>query len=667
MRTAGSVIWATDLLEHAENQGGKAAAAIMLYSYTANLAVALASRPILDIGRIWADGKLLRGVDGALKVGGTLRIHRGAGDQAADPLIAAAEGEDRCPAYRDLAYVVFEDLDLSEFYNRIPSLSFEIIADETFDLQAVIGEVLDSVDASVPLEGVAGYTGEGSLALDLQTFDQVIPLEVDSAGDGLVIARERHQTATIALPEPAVATDDDAFGAATGFARNRAAPDAQIATALRYYDLDRDYQASVQRAAFRPGPGEPGTIELPAALDSATARALIERTARRLDWTRERISWRTAELDPAIGPGAIVSLPAIAGRWRVREWEWRAAGVELSLERAVPTGADVAPALSSDPGRANPPLDASLAQTRIIALELPYDASASADVGRPCAAVSATTTNWTGAALFADRGDGQLLALGPSGRTRAVIGTAISALPAASPLLFDRAAQLVVTLADSAMQLASADTRQLAQGANLAMVGKEIVQFARATALGDGSWRLDGLLRGQGGTEAAIGGHVADEPFVLLASGLVALDPSVLGADPDRQVLALGRGDGGTPVAASVHLSGIAQRPLSPVHPRKSVAGDGGWTLSWVRRARGGWDWSDGVDVPLVEQSESYLVTVETGETTPAASWATTTPALAITPATLAQLASLYPGAPVHVRQQGTHALSPALLLCTLP
>jgi hypothetical protein len=333
----------------------------------------------------------------------------------------------------------------------------------------------------------------------------------------------------------------------------------------------------------------------------------------------------------------------------------------------VPNGADVAPALGSDPGRGNPPLDAALAQTRIVALELPYDAGASADIARPCAAVSGTTANWSGAALFADRGDGQLLALGPSGRTRAVLGTAISALPAASPLLLDRAAQLLVTLVDPAMQLASADTRQLAQGANLAMVGEEIVQFARATALGGGSWRLDGFLRGRGGTEAAIGGHAADESFVLLASGLVALDPSVLGTDPDRQVLALGPGDGGTPIAVSVHMSGLAQRPLSPVHPRRALAPDGGWTLSWVRRARGGWDWSDGVDVPLVEQSENYLVTVETGGAAPAVSWTTATPVLAISPATLAQPAALYPGAPIHVRQQGTHALSSALLLCTLP
>lgn len=667
MRVAGSIIWATDLVEHSEMQGGgKGAPSLATYAYTANFAVALASRPVLDIGRIWADGKLLRGAAGDLKVAGTLRIHTGAGDQQPDPLIAAAEGEDNCPAHRGLAYVVFEDLDLSEFYSRIPSLTFEVIADESFGLQAVVGEVVEGIDATVPLDGVAGYTSEGPPASDLQVWHQVIPLEVDAQGEGLVIARERRQEAAFALAEPAIAAGDDDFGVVSGFTRHRAAPADQPPAVLRYYDLDRDYQASVQRRTGRAPSGEPGTIDLPAALDAASARTLIERTARRIDWSRDRISWRTSELDPRVAPGALVTLPGIAGRWRVREWEWRESGVELALERALPAGADTSPALASAPGRSNPPLDVPPGETRLVAFELPFDASTTLpDRARTFAAVSSTSADWNGAALYADRGDGQLVPLGPSGRTRAVIGTALSVLPAASPLLFDRASKLVVSLVDPAMQLAAADARQLADGANLALVGEEIVQFLDATPLGGGSWRLDGLLRGRGGTDAAIGAHLAGEAFVLLDAGLVAIDAAVLGAAPGRQVVALGRGDL-QPVAAKVLLDGITLRPPSPVHPRKSVSSDGGWTLSWTRRARGGWSWHDGVDMPLVEQSESYLVTLGPLDT-PFATWTTTAPNLTIEPSVLARLAMIGPGAPLQVRQQGTYALSLPLILCTLP
>lgn len=664
MRVAGSIIWATDLVEQSEVQGGKGAPSITTYSYTANFAVALASRPIQAIGRIWADGRLLRGAAGDLKVGGTLRIHTGQGDQPPDPLILAAEGAGRCPAHRDLAYVVFENLDLAEFYNHIPALTFEVIADDAFDLADVIGDLVDDVDAAVPLQAIAGYTCDGPLSDALQSLGQVIPLQLDAAGEPLVITRERLQDGAIALAEAAIAAGDDAMAPASGFARHRAQPSGPRPAALRYYDVGRDYLPGIQRASGQPLPGEPITVELPAALDAASARAAIERSARRFNWDRERISWRTCELDPSVAPGAIVTLPDVVGRWRVQDWEWREAGVELSLERVAPSGADAPPQLGSDPGRTVPPLDAPPSATALVAFELPLGPGDSPDAARPVAAVSSASSSWSGAALYADRGDGALHPLGPSGRARNVVGITEAALPAASPLLFDRHAHCTVSLVDPAMPLASASIEAIAAGGNLALVGQEILQFIQATALGDGRWRLQGLLRGRGGTEAAIGTHDAGEPFVLLDGRHRVLDPATLGLDPARQVIALGRGDP-APVAAPVLLSGITLRPLPPVHPRREVLADGTWRLTWTRRARGGWGWQDGVDVPLVEQKEAYLVTLGPLDAE-LAQWTLDKPRLDIPPPLLADLMTQAFGETFRVRQQGTHALSEPCPICTL-
>src|SRR3712207_7324619 len=60
------------------------------------------------VRRIWADGKLLRGAAGDFKTATKFRLHLGGEDQAADPLIASAEGSDSCPAYRGTAYAMFE-------------------------------------------------------------------------------------------------------------------------------------------------------------------------------------------------------------------------------------------------------------------------------------------------------------------------------------------------------------------------------------------------------------------------------------------------------------------------------------------------------------------------------------------------------------------------------
>jgi len=667
IRTAGSIIWATELVEHSEaTGGGKGAPTLTTYSYTANFAVALASRPILGLGRIWADGRLLRGADGDLKVAGTLRIHTGEGDQAADPLIVAAQGAARAPACRGIAYVVFEDLDLSEYYNHIPALTFEVVADESFDLSALATGTIESIEASVPLEGVSGYSSEGALAEDLQILDPLFPLDVDAAGETLLISRRRLQAEPVVLTEPAVAGGDDGSGTLSGHSRHRAPQAEQPPTVLRYLDTARDYQPGAQRASGRAGPGEPRTIELPAALDPAAARALIEGASRRIDWTRDRISWRTAALDPAVGPGTLVTLPEIEGVWRVREWEWREAGVELNLDRVPPAVAPTTAPATASHANANPASDLPPAATTLVAFELPLD-GLSSDPARPrtFAAVSAATANWAGAALYANAGDGAMQPLGPSGRARSILGRTTTALAAASPLMFDRRSTLDVTLVDPAMPLRAANARQLAGGSNLALIGDEIVQFARAEPLGSGRWRLRGLLRGRGGTENAVGGHLPDEPFVLISSPVVALDPAPLGAAAERRVLAIGRGDA-DPVEATVVLDGITLRPLAPVHPRRQVLADGTWRLRWTRRARGGWTLLDGVDVPLVEQTERYLVTLGSIGA-PAALWWTATAQLELTPTTIADLSARLPGGLLQVRQQGTSAMSEPLLLCALP
>ncbi len=666
MRVAGSIIWATDLVEHVASEGGgKSRPAVTTYSYTASFAVALASRPIVGIGRIWADGNLLRGADGVLKTSGTMRIYVGHGDQDPDPLIALAEGADRCPAWRGLAYVVFEDLELGDFFNRIPALTFEVIADEgAVSLQPIVAAAIDDVDADVPLDGIAGFTSEGPIAEALQLLDPMFPMSADAGGLRLTIARERLQDGALALPEPAVSAADGDFGGGAGFARRRLPRSEQPPEVLRYYDLARDYLPGLQRAPGRTRPGQPQTIELPAALTAADARALVERTARHAEWTRERIAWRSAELDTAIAPGTLVTLPGQAGLWRVCDWEWRAGGVELTLQRLPPDASAAPLPPPADAGRINPPADLAAPPTVLAAFELPWDGSGSGDAPALFAAASSPGSNWHGAALFADQGDGGLLPLRPSGRTRSVTGIAEDALAAANPLLFDRAASVTVALADASAELAEASGRRLSAGANRALIGGEIVQFGRAVPLGDGRWRLECLLRGRGGTEAAVAGHVAGERFVLLDARPVAIDAAVVGSTQGAAIVAAGLGDE-EPVVSDIALRGITPRPLSPVHPRAAWLADGSLELRWTRRARGAWLWPDGVDAPLNEQSEAYQVTYGP-PAAPLAAWEPDEPALLLSPATLGLLATLLPAGEIHVRQRGSHALSEPLLLAAL-
>jgi hypothetical protein len=162
MRVAGTVIWATDLAEHRATRGGKGQPKVTTYSYSASFAVALSARRVSSVGRIWADGKLLRGGAGDFKSATGFRLHAGDEDQVPDPLIVAAEGAAQAPAYRGIAYAVFEDLSLEDFGNRIPSLTFEVTADPSPVPIGVIAEALaDGAVAAGETPARRGYAAAG--------------------------------------------------------------------------------------------------------------------------------------------------------------------------------------------------------------------------------------------------------------------------------------------------------------------------------------------------------------------------------------------------------------------------------------------------------------------------------------------------------------------------
>lgn len=663
MRAGGTIIWATELAEHKDKSGGKKGQpSVTTYSYTTSFAVALSSRPIRGVGRIWADGNLLRGAQGDLKAAGTLRIHTGHGDQAPDPLIVAAEGA-ACPAFHDCAYAVFEDLALGEFGNRIPALTFEVIADDRAIALADLLEPLgaDAV-ASAALAPLAGFANDGGPLLGtLEVIDTLFPLACDAGGDRLTIdpAPATPSPAPPLLPPSARAWDEDDFGADDGRREARTANEADRPDGLRYYDVARDFQPGVQRPAGRAGAGAARTIEFPGAFTADDARALAESAARRSGWQRHRLKWRMAELDPALAPGSDVRVPGRAGVWRIEGWEWRSRGVELELARRDRLAA---PAASGDPGYASPPADLAGGTTVLAIYELP-PASIGADQPALFAAATSLGGSWAGAALYLDRA-GELVPIGRTGRARATIGVLTAPLGPSAGLLLEPQASLTLALAGDAEGFAPASLAALALGANRLLVGGEVLQFAQAEPIAPLTWRLSGLLRGRGGTEgAALAGHPAGTHAVLLDDAPIALDPALVPSDPATTLAAIGLGDA-DPVYAVLAHAGVSRRPPCPVHPR-ALASSTGLALGWTRRARGAWLWADGVDAPLVEQDERYRVGVGPVEA-PHTEWLTGSPELAIPAQVLATLVEAHPVAPVWVRQIGSFGLSDPLLLARL-
>ena len=612
LRVAGTVIWATDLIERrAKRSQGKGRPKVVEYSYSASLAVALSARPIGAVGRIWADGSLLRDSTGKLAETVTVRVHDGSADQPVDPLIASALGLEQASAFRGIAYVLLEDLDLTAFGNRIPQLSFEVVADAgPVDVAAVASGLTGVTVAASPGAALDGYAASGT-----RVREAVAPL-AELAQLGL---RQGVDGWQIASPEAALSAVVDAglaqvhSAAPLLAAREQRSALAKVAesVSLRHYDPARDFQTSVQAATVAGGGARATVLELPAALSAAAARGEAARLALVAGDMRRTVTLRAGMGALALPLGAVLPLvvdSAGDARWRIAERMVDSAGVQLTLVQHAPV---VGTSYSSgDGGTAIVPGDLPGGATTVAIFDAPGDGESARTAPLRLVAAAGSDARWRGADLWwlsdAEAEPEPLARIGGA----LALGALAAPVAAMRTVLIDRATAIEVQLVNAGMTLLNISEAQLLAGGNRAMVGGEVVQFARATPLGSGRWRLEQLLRGRGGTEDVAGPHAAGTGFVLID------DDAVL-ALPDAMALRAASGGAAIEVqergetAMALHPVAAGARatlPLAPVHGRVERLADGGRRVSWVPRSRLGARWRDGVDAPTGETVSRWRV-----------------------------------------------------------
>ena len=596
MRVAGTVIWASDLIERrVKSGGGKGRPATVDYSYSVNMAVALSSKPILGVDRIWADGNLIRGSAGNFSVETDFRLHHGYGDQPVDPLMASAEGGGACPAYRDLAYAVFEELQLADFGNRIPSLTFEVIErDGDVTIVDIARAASDGLISGESAEAVRGYALSGDSARTaLAPLIDIVPafLRVDGdqmrlndhppmAGQPLLAG----QSGANALDRPA----------------QRQAASTPRSLALRHYEPERDYQAGVQRAERSAGRTEQ-QVELAAAIGASEARRWADLALLRSSRAATRITASIATSGKHIGAGDVVELDG--RKWLVDEAEFGRGITKLSAHAFIEAG-NLSP--SASPGRVTGGHDFDIGTTKLLAIDLP--APSLTDPARPLVGVAAAGTgkNWRRAALSLVQGDARI----DIGRTArpATMGVLVHGLPTHSPLFIDEDDVLSISCLHDAMPMPAGVGDPLSPNAPLVWVGGEHIRYGTAEYAGDGVYHLRRLLRGCFGTVPV--NLVAGGEWLLVEQDTLSIleHPAII-AGADVAVEGLGVADS-EPATASCSNIGLAIRPLSPVHLRAEWDGDGNLDLSWARRSRLDASWQDGVDQMLADGPERYIVDI---------------------------------------------------------
>ncbi|PCJ76659.1 MAG: host specificity protein [Rhodobacteraceae bacterium] len=186
MRVSGQIIWSTKFQENVDSSGGgkgSSSPVVNEYSYSISLAIALCEGEITRIGTVWADGKeiSLDGVD--------YRLYRGDQMQMPDAAIVAVEGDGMAPSYRGTAYIVFENLDLTRFGNRIPQFNFEVVRKPE---PLPVGEPREAAELVKAVALVPG-TGEYVLATEPVSYPYgkgvSRPANVNGIGEGTDFVR----------------------------------------------------------------------------------------------------------------------------------------------------------------------------------------------------------------------------------------------------------------------------------------------------------------------------------------------------------------------------------------------------------------------------------------------------------------------------------------------
>jgi len=150
MRFAGNVIWATNLQEtrHVQHEsggkgGGGGGATQTTYTYSVSFAVGLCVGPVSTVRRVWADTKLIYDATAANtgsveKYPGVIRFYTGTDTQMPDSTMEMYLGAGNVPAHRGMVYIVFTDLQLADFANRIPNIGAEVVAAGGFQCNPTI-------------------------------------------------------------------------------------------------------------------------------------------------------------------------------------------------------------------------------------------------------------------------------------------------------------------------------------------------------------------------------------------------------------------------------------------------------------------------------------------------------------------------------------------------
>jgi hypothetical protein len=484
-------------------------------------------------------------------------FYTGSETQTASALIEADEGAGNVPAYRGLAYQVFDDFFATLFGDQLPySMEALIACDQTMDWPQAFRTILverfglpvTAVDATgVTMRPFLGYYIRGPLPGVTALQPLLLAGQIMTQDrDGTLVFNEFQNADEVAIENGVVFSnfgtrlDGEAVNDDKWRIEDAAVEDLPTKIGVRHQDPDNLYAAGYQFFGLRNPEGVDHTNEQELDLSQMV---LTRREAANLAATVLRRSWVNRRTYRFVLPAAYIDLLESdlltwtddEGVDHVARIIQRDIGSDFRVGiTAIADDLDLAVAGSPVQSAAGsvPQLPGAAAGVDVVIVDGP--AYLEGQNRRPGLHIAVGTYggNWSGAAIY-ESVDGTTYDLIDVVGKRATTGTLDTTLPSGQVAEFVGMGELTVSAASctitltsyGANQMTSRTTKEVVSGLNWCALVKpdgtvEIAAFTSVTALGDNQFTVSGWLRGLRGTGHPYSLTVNEAPagtrFVLL-------------------------------------------------------------------------------------------------------------------------------------------------------
>lgn len=543
---------------------------------------------------------------------GTVQLHRPAHPSWVSvgvSLTIVAGGSNMIPLGNGLVLCVDGIVSLN------PPPGSAILGDIVADLSDKTGDLDPSqYDTSELTDEVPGYL----ITTRTDVRSDILPLMsayffdgVESAG--VITYHKRGAASAVTVPDAELAARQVGQEAPPNVAIKRTQEvDLPMQVDVTYLNIDQDYQNNTQRARRQVTRSQTAAeLQLAIAIDDATARRIAMVNLDEAWWQRDGFTIQVPRKYLWLEPTDVVT----AGGYDIRIVnKTQDAGGLVVLEGvrasshiylAAPPGTA---ALAPPPATTNPSQ-----QTELLLLDIPLVTETDDENGFYAAMAGKVDNTWRGATLYKSSDGGATYVAQVSDSVIDVMGSTTDVLGDwQGGNMFDEINSVTVEIGPGGGTLSSASSLAVLNGANLAVVGQELLQFKNADLVYTDTYVLSGLLRGRRGTEWATPSHLIGDRFALLPVTDVSAPMSDLGQSRLYKAVST-RSTLAAATAQAFTNQGQALLPYSPVHlgGYPITPFDGTVELKWIRRTRKGGSWANFTGtVPVSETSEAYVVQI---------------------------------------------------------